>query len=555
MTFSQNPFQVLGVSSQHSRREILSAAQERSLVVDEHSVREARSVLVHPIKRISAEVAWVPGVAPEDVNEVLSMVKYRPERVLEYKYRKLLPALAHANVLAETLIHLGEDVSSDELAQWIVAIAESYDAIDIEHTIESIDADRSIAGFPLVSRSDVVESSLDDRRRYFRGAIQGILERYPLLARAHTLTIAVEETTADGGQAPLLIDDLVDRFEDHNRSVLEEGTVQIGSLCADVLKAVSEHREPDRVVALVGRLVDAVKSWDELAQPGQVSARSRGLRHPLSLEVASMIRRLAIRLHNDHALSMISIVLINLQLEVFAEVDSVVEESEEDAKTLTEMLQKHRDGEGASADELVAGLTRAIHATSSTGPTSEIKQDHALSTRSRGSQGEQQDSGAPSCGCLLIFIALVVAVVLGLCSSGGDRLARDAEGKSSESGSHRPQRTESQSTQESPQSSARREAVGDGVDLVYRRPLSGNDNLLSIPHIRWCLRQSIRLEAARDVVSSIVDVEHFNELVADYNSRCGSYRYRSGSLSQARGDVESARDQIEADAITDFGRW
>lgn len=552
MTLEQNPFHILGVSPRHPRREILSAAQERTLIADEQLVREARSSLIHPIKRIAAEVAWLPSVAPDDVTALVRLVKVQPARVRGYGQ---LPPLAHANVLAAAFVSVGDSVSTADLAEWIVCIAKTFDAIEIDATIELLDADRSLARFPLVTRSDVVESSLDDRRRYYRQTIQGILEHRPLLAWAQALTMAVEETTKGGGQAPVLIDDLVDRFEDHNRSVLEEGTVQIDGLCADVLKAVSEHQAPDRVVAFVGRLVDAVKSWDELAQPGQVSARSRGLRHSLSLEVARMIRRLAIKLHNDHALSPISIVLINLQLEVFAEVDSVVEESEEDAKTLTDMLQEHWDGEGASANELVAGLTRAIHATSSSGPASEMNQDHASSTRSRGSQGEQQENGAPSCGCLLILVALVVAVVLGLCSSGGDRVAKVAEGKSGESASDVPERTESPSSQESPQSSASREAVGDGVALVYQRPSSGNDRLLPIPQIRWCLRQSIRLEAVRDVVSSIVDVQHFNELVADYNSRCGSYRYRSGSLSRARGDVESARDQIEADAITDFGRW
>ena len=50
------------------------------------------------------------------------------------------------------------------------------------------------------------------------------------------------------------------------------------------------------------------------------------------------------------------------------------------------------------------------------------------------------------------------------------------------------------------------------------------------------------------------DVDRFNAMVADYNSRCGSFRYRSGALESARRDVESYRGQLQAEGRSRFVR-
>ncbi|WP_204374364.1 hypothetical protein, partial [Stenotrophomonas maltophilia] len=54
------------------------------------------------------------------------------------------------------------------------------------------------------------------------------------------------------------------------------------------------------------------------------------------------------------------------------------------------------------------------------------------------------------------------------------------------------------------------------------------------------------MNAAKDVVDSYngSEVDQFNTMVTDYNSRCGSFRYRSGSLESARRDVEQYRSQL-----------
>lgn len=85
--------------------------------------------------------------------------------------------------------------------------------------------------------------------------------------------------------------------------------------------------------------------------------------------------------------------------------------------------------------------------------------------------------------------------------------------------------------------------------LQYTKPSVGTNNVLSVPEIRWCIREGIRIEAMRDVIDNNTGIDEFNRIVNDYNSRCGSYRYREGSQSRAERDVEAYRSQIVSEAI------
>ena len=81
------------------------------------------------------------------------------------------------------------------------------------------------------------------------------------------------------------------------------------------------------------------------------------------------------------------------------------------------------------------------------------------------------------------------------------------------------------------------------------KPPVGRDLVLSMAQIRYCLAEDIRMDGAKSVLnnSSDNDVDRFNAMVADYNSRCGSFRYRSGALESARWDVEVYRSQLQSE--------
>jgi hypothetical protein len=80
--------------------------------------------------------------------------------------------------------------------------------------------------------------------------------------------------------------------------------------------------------------------------------------------------------------------------------------------------------------------------------------------------------------------------------------------------------------------------------------------VLSVPQIRYCVAEDIRLDAAKGVINNYVeaDVDRFNAMVADYNSRCSRFRYRRGALESARSDVEAIRSLLQAEGRSRFVR-
>lgn len=94
----------------------------------------------------------------------------------------------------------------------------------------------------------------------------------------------------------------------------------------------------------------------------------------------------------------------------------------------------------------------------------------------------------------------------------------------------------------------------DETQPEYEKPSKGTSNILSIPQIRWCIKSGMRIEAMRGIFISNSGIDRFNEIVADYNSRCGSYRYRQGNLALAQRQVEEWRGAIESEARAEATR-
>lgn len=87
-----------------------------------------------------------------------------------------------------------------------------------------------------------------------------------------------------------------------------------------------------------------------------------------------------------------------------------------------------------------------------------------------------------------------------------------------------------------------------GLELEFSEPPVGDDNILSIAQIRWCLREEIRIEALRPMLTTDLQIDQFNLVVDNYNRRCGSFQYRKGTLARAQQELEKMRAQIVAEA-------
>lgn len=87
-------------------------------------------------------------------------------------------------------------------------------------------------------------------------------------------------------------------------------------------------------------------------------------------------------------------------------------------------------------------------------------------------------------------------------------------------------------------------------------PPVGRNNVLSVPQIRYCKREQIRIEAIESVINNAYDheVNRFNAMVGDYNSRCGEFRYRRGNVELVERELASERASIASGAKSEWVR-
>lgn len=337
MDLLQNPFQILTASPRDNRRRIMELADERSLLLDSNECMEARSDLTNPRKRLSAEVAWLPGIGPKRAGELLSLLESSPTDLLA---GDKLSSIARANLLAAGLVRL-PDHNADVVAEWILEISWAFEDIDPEELSVIINEERVVSGFPEVSDLSAVEAEIQERRRHYRQVIKSALDNLSPRELVEAVTVAVESATDDGEEhGPILIDDLVDSYEVEAQEFLVKEEEQIRAL-VEKLRAAVDAERPDSVLAhMVNQLIQVVKNWDTVAQPIQVSAKSRGLDHDASHRVAGLVRGLAIHMFNEHGKLDFSQQLTYMLQEVFAEVGEVAERTAEDADTLEDIAEQ-----------------------------------------------------------------------------------------------------------------------------------------------------------------------------------------------------------------------
>src|SRR5690606_19583632 len=172
----QSAFALLGATTRDDRRRIVELAEEKSLELDHDVCQKARSDLTNPRTRLSAEIAWLPGVSPRKASPLVENLLRDPMAVREDSG---LPTLAHLNLLAAAFEAVDAEHDAEDLASFIQEVAYLVDEINPEDVLRDINEDRAVSGFPEVRAIDQIEAELAERKRYYRSAIKDALDRLP----------------------------------------------------------------------------------------------------------------------------------------------------------------------------------------------------------------------------------------------------------------------------------------------------------------------------------------------------------------------------------------
>ena len=348
----QTPFAILNVTTRDDRRRIVELAEEKSLELDHDVCQKARSDLTNPRTRLSAEIAWLPGVSPRRASQLVEGLLHDALAVRE---ESGLPTLAHLNLLAAAFEAVDSEHDAEDLASFIQEVAYLVDEIDPEDVLRDINEDRAVSGFPEVRALDQIEAELAERKRYYRSAIKDALDRLPPTTLVQVMTDTVEGVTLGGeDHAPELIDDLVDSYEVETQGFLQKEAENVHKL----IKAARDSANSGEaaVKPYVDKLDAVARNWDKVAQPIQLSAKARGIDHEASRDLAYEIRSLAIDLFNTHDMLTQSQRLTGLLQELFAELPEVSERVEQDADALADIFHERKQAV-ARRDEWAREIT------------------------------------------------------------------------------------------------------------------------------------------------------------------------------------------------------
>jgi len=334
----QSAFAVLGATARDDRRRIVELAEEKSLELDHDICQKARSDLTNPRTRLSAEIAWLPGVSPRKATQLVENLLNNPMAVRE---ETGLPTLAHLNLLAAAFEAVDGDHDADDFAGFIQEIAYLAEDLNPEEVLRDINEDRAVSHFPEVRALDQIETELAERKRYYRGAIKDALDRLPPMTLIQVMTETVDGVTSGGeDHAPGLVDDLVDSYEVETHGILQKEAENVHKL----IKAARDHAGSGEtaVKPYVDKLDAVARNWDKIAQPIQLSSKARGIDHEASRDLAYEIRGLAIDLFNKHDMLAQSQRLTGLIQELFSEVPEISDRAEEDADALADIFQQRK---------------------------------------------------------------------------------------------------------------------------------------------------------------------------------------------------------------------
>lgn len=336
----RNPFHVLGATTRDGRSRIVELAEDRSLIESEEACRDAQNALINLRGRLSAEMAWFPGVSPRKAAEVvdgtsaLSIITAKGE----------LPPLARANALSSMLEVPTAHEEPAKLATLLLKLSEAVEETDLPGVLRDINEDRSVAGYQPVRDLDLVVAEFEVRKRAYRNSVRDIVDRLPSKVIVKLIDYLVVKST-DGGKlhVPAVVQDLVDVYEIGSRTFAERETENIAAL-VNRARAAFPHGE-DAVLKVYEDIERAAVNFNVVMKPIQVVSEANGIDHSPSANVAIMIRSLAIDAFNDRDFYILPVRITDFLLQNFPRIGEVKDQVAVDAEHLKAAAERKRKAE------------------------------------------------------------------------------------------------------------------------------------------------------------------------------------------------------------------
>ena len=277
----------------------------------------------------------------DEVLETLKLPKGDFAEVSEFLGIRTLTPIARANLIAARLLRL-PDYTPDVVAEWILAIVQTFENINPSEVQAILNIEREASGFPAITELSDITSAVQNCRRYYQQVIKFALDNiHSAKARAKVIMAVVESATdSDTNRWPILVEDSVGAYGDSAAAFLEIEEKNFEALDKKIRIAADEETSDPIFHSIVDELLQTIEDWYVMVQPIQLSKNRQGLRHNASHDVADRVRLLAIYLFNEYNELDLSQEILNMLKDVFTGIPAIAERITADLEALNRIAER-----------------------------------------------------------------------------------------------------------------------------------------------------------------------------------------------------------------------
>jgi hypothetical protein len=316
-----SPFYVLGVSPRDDRA-TLEDAKETAISDGRLSEPEAlrlQQLLMAPRPRLGAELAWLPGVAPNRVRKLIDEISPSVEDAAG------LPPLAAANMAAHRCVHNQIPACPDLLVSF-------YARNEEEETLRLLNPERRTSGFPEVPR-ELMHEALQELMHTHTSALIVFITGRPNPGRA--LLEILQKHFIDGSNVVSFLDELVDRFDEWAVDPTRYFESAISETLDRIQKDPASLNEPLRAFSL------AIEGWASVAVPRQFIMARRHLKDPRTEQLLLKVRGVCLHLNNEIGDPQTSLAITKAAAPAFEGSPDHIQLLRADIQTLEELAASH----------------------------------------------------------------------------------------------------------------------------------------------------------------------------------------------------------------------
>ena len=304
MDIKSNPFYILDVSTEDTKRKIMDAAEEKLLFFDSDIVEKAKNQLLDGRKRMEAELSWFISIPSNMNTEIINAVKkesydddmlsylsqynqinYLLEIVKNCNFESIKQTSAFGNSAYRiaTLFEDCADIYSDQFKELLYAINNS----------------RLKADIPIINENDLIEQ-LDVRRNEITTILKNVIKNMPSINIIDSMYLMARNSTSNGKErASMLIESLLEVYEIEIQSFIDKQKNKIHQEANRITNRGSKKFQTGELKTINDNLIEYTRLWNRVTKPLQILSLSKGYEHADSIKILHDIRSSSLTLNNE----------------------------------------------------------------------------------------------------------------------------------------------------------------------------------------------------------------------------------------------------------------